>query len=95
MADSDATTRQRIADALRGEALTASELSREVGAPRTSVYGHLQHVARSLGDDEQFLVAPSECEQCGFADFDDPVNYPSRCPRCRSEAIEEAVFKIE
>jgi predicted Zn-ribbon and HTH transcriptional regulator len=95
-AATDATTRQRIADALREEAATASDLSRAVGIPRSSVYGHLRHVARSLdGDDEQFLVAPPECTQCGFSDFDDPVNCPSRCPQCRSEGIEEAVFKVE
>lgn len=94
----DATTRQRITDALREEPATASDLSRHIGIPRSSVYGHLQHVARSLdGDDgdEQFLVAPPECENCGFSAFDDPVNYPSRCPDCRSEGIEEAVFKVE
>ncbi|MFC6726892.1 transcriptional regulator, partial [Halobium palmae] len=47
------------------------------------------------GDGERFLVAPPECKQCGFSAFDDPVNYPSRCPECRSEGIEEAVFKVE
>ena len=95
--ESAATTRQRIADALRDGPATASELSTTLGVPASSVYGHLQHVARSLDsdDDEQFLVAPPECLDCGFSAFDDPVNYPSRCPDCRSERIEEAVFKIE
>jgi predicted Zn-ribbon and HTH transcriptional regulator len=92
----DATTRQRIADALRDGPATASDLSREIGIPRSSVYGHLQHVARSLdGGGEQFLVAPPECKNCGFSAFDDPVNYPSRCPKCRNEGIEEAVYKVE
>ncbi|KTG09927.1 transcriptional regulator [Haloprofundus marisrubri] len=90
------TTRQRIADALRAEPMTASGLSSEVDAPRSVVYDHLRHVAQSLdGSDERFLVAPPECRNCGFSNFDDPVNYPSRCPDCRSESIEEAVFKIE
>jgi hypothetical protein len=40
-------------------------------------------------------VAPPECAHCGFADFDDPVNHPSRCPDCRSENLTEAVFKID
>ncbi|KTG14425.1 transcriptional regulator [Haloferax profundi] len=94
--ESTATTRQRIADALRADPATASELSTNLGVPASSVYGHLQHVARSVQteDDEQFLVAPPECRNCGFSAFDDPVNYPSRCPECRSEGIEEAVFKI-
>jgi hypothetical protein len=89
------TTRQRIADELRAEPATASQLSTRVGVPASTVYDHLQHVARSLDGDEQFLVAPPECRTCGFSAFDDPVNYPSRCPDCRSEGIEEAVFKIE
>lgn len=89
------TTRERIAAALRGEALTASTLATAVGVPTPVVYDHLRHVARSLaGTDEQFLVAPPECRDCGFSDFDDPVNDPSRCPDCRSENLSEAAFKI-
>jgi predicted Zn-ribbon and HTH transcriptional regulator len=96
MNDSNATTRQRLAAALRERPSTASALSRDVGASVSVVYSELKHVARSLDEgDEQFLVAPPECADCGFSGFDDPVNYPSRCPRCRSERIEEAVFKIE
>jgi predicted Zn-ribbon and HTH transcriptional regulator len=92
----DDTTRQRIADELRDDPATASDLSSRVGVPASTVYDHLRHVARSLDDaDEQFLVAPPECKNCGFSAFDDPVNYPSRCPECRNEGIEEAVFKIE
>jgi predicted Zn-ribbon and HTH transcriptional regulator len=90
------TTRQRVLDALRAEPATVSELSTRVGAPRSALYDHLRHVARSLeGDgDERFLVAPPECRDCGFADFDDPVNHPSRCPRCRSESLDEATFVV-
>ena len=94
--DTDATTRQRIADVLRQGPETASDLSKAVGVPTSAVYGHLRHVARSLDDaDEEFLVAPPECGNCGFSGFDDPLNRPSRCPECRSENIEEAVFTIE
>ncbi|MEF8818644.1 MAG: helix-turn-helix domain-containing protein [Haloferacaceae archaeon] len=91
------TTRQRVLDALREEPATVSELSTRVGASRAALYDHLRHVARSLETaegDERFLVAPPECRDCGFADFDDPVNYPSRCPRCRSESLDEATFVV-
>jgi hypothetical protein len=92
----DATTRQRLADALRAEPATASALSTELGVPRSVVYDHVRHVARSLREaDEELLVAPPECTQCGFSAFDDPVNQPSRCPECRSEDVAEAVFTIE
>jgi predicted Zn-ribbon and HTH transcriptional regulator len=97
MRESEETARQRLADALRAEQATAGELADRLSVPRSVVYDHLRHVARSLDgrDDERFLVAPPECRHCGFADFDDPVNHPSRCPSCRSESIEEAVFKIQ
>lgn len=92
----EATTRQRIAAALREQPMTASELSETVGVATASVYDHLEHVAASLdGADERFLVAPPSCRDCGFDGFDDPLNYPSRCPECRSERIAEPRFTVE
>ncbi|KOX95967.1 transcriptional regulator [Halorubrum tropicale] len=96
------TTRQRIADALREEPRTASDLAETLSLPTPTVYEHLDHVSRSVregnaggGDaDEEFLVAPPTCSECGFDGFDDPVNEPSRCPECRSERIEEPAFVI-
>lgn len=90
------TTREHIVDVLRAEEATASQLSARVDASVQSVYEHVRHVARSLSaTDEQLLVAPPACGDCGFDDFDDLVNEPSRCPDCRSENISEAVFTIE
>lgn len=91
----DRTTRERIADALREEAHTGSALAAEFDLPRSTVYDHLEHVARSLPDGEEFLVAPPACRDCGFDGFDDPVNVPSRCPECKSESVEEPMFLIE
>lgn len=89
------TTRQRIADALRGTEATASELAARVEVPVPTVYDHVTHVAKSLsGTDEQLLVAPPQCRQCGFDRFDDPANEPSRCPECHSEDLTEPVFTI-
>ena len=92
----DETIRERLAAALRAEPATASDLSRGEGVPRSAVYGHLRHVARSLdGSDEQFLVAPPECRDCGFDGFDDRINHPSNCPECRSENVDEPAFRID
>ncbi|MFC7136719.1 transcriptional regulator [Halobaculum litoreum] len=88
------TTRERIADELRDRALTASALATEFDVPRATVYDHLDHVARSLPDGEEFLVAPPECRDCGFDRFDDPINAPSRCPECKGESVEEPAFVI-
>ncbi len=92
----DATTRQRLVDALRAGPATPRQLSEQLGTPTSTVYEHVQHVAQSLEhESEQFLVAPPECRACGFDGFDDSLNYPSRCPECKSERIAEPRFVIE
>jgi len=91
------TTRERIADRLREEPLTAGGLAGEFEVTTAAALSHVRHVARSLegSGDEQLLVAPPECRDCGFTDFDDLANRPSRCPECRSESIQEPAFRIE
>ena len=88
------TTRQRIADALRDAPATATDLAADLAVPTPQVYDHLRHVARST-DDEELLVAPPQCRDCGFDGFDDPLNAPSRCPECKSENVAEPTFTIE
>lgn len=92
----EATTRQRIVDALREGPATPRELSKRVGVPTSVVYDHAQHVAKSLeNEDEQLLVAPPECKECGFAGFDDPLSAPSRCPECKCERLTEPQLVVE
>ncbi|WP_435116397.1 transcriptional regulator [Halolamina sp. C58] len=92
----ESTTRQRIVDALRGEPATPRALSKRVGVPTSVVYDHARHVAKSLAnDDEQLLVAPPECKECGFDGFDDPLSAPSRCPECNCERLTEPQLVVE
>ena len=96
MREADDTTRQRLADALRTRPAAPSELASEFDLTTGSVLGHLEHVARSIdGTDEQMLVSPPTCRDCGFDRFDDRLNLPSRCPECKSESVAEPVFTIE
>ncbi|WP_246998936.1 transcriptional regulator [Halosolutus gelatinilyticus] len=96
MREADRTTRQRLADALRAEPATPSELAAQFDLTPNAVLGHVEHISRSLDrSDERFLVAPPTCRDCGFDDFDDLLNLPSRCPGCKSEAVTEPTFTIE
>jgi predicted Zn-ribbon and HTH transcriptional regulator len=97
MQGAERTTRQRIADHLREEPAAAGTLAAEFAITAPDALSHVRHIARSLeGDgDEQLLVAPPECRDCGFTDFHDLVNRPSRCPECKSEGVEEPAFRIE
>jgi len=95
MREASRTTRERITDRLREESLPAGTLAREFDVRTATVLEHIEHIARSLeGTDEELLVAPPECRECGFTDFDDLVNRPSRCPECKSEGVEEPVFRV-
>jgi hypothetical protein len=96
MQGADRTTRQRIADHLRAETTEAGTLAAEFEITTADALAHVRHIARSLdGTDEQLLAAPPRCRDCGFSDFDDPANRPSRCPECKAESLTEPAFKIE
>ena len=95
MREADATTRERIAAHLRETAAAPSDLATEFDVTAGLAVEHVRHVARSLSDaDEELLVAPPECRDCGFDRFDDPANRPSRCPECKSESVDEPEFTI-
>ncbi len=98
MREADETTRQRLADALRVEPATPSELAVELDLTPHAVVRHAEHVSRSIDGtttDEQLLVAPPTCRDCGFDGFDDLLNLPSRCPDCKSESVTEPTLTIE
>ena len=96
MREAETTTRQRIADRIRREPATPATLAREFDVAVEEVCSHVEHLARSVEhEDDQVLVAPPTCRDCGFEDFDDRLNRPSRCPDCRSESIKEPAFSIE
>jgi predicted Zn-ribbon and HTH transcriptional regulator len=92
----EATTRERMADRLREAAATPRDLAEEFEVDSHAAVEHVRHLARSLQHtDEDLLVAPPECRDCGFDDYDDPANLPSRCPDCKSEAVDPPAFRVE
>ena len=96
MEGAERTTRQRIADHLRHEPAEPATLATEFEITAVSALSHVEHIAETLeGTDEQLLVAPPECRDCGFEEFDHLTNRPSRCPACKSEAIAEPTVRIE
>lgn len=96
MRDAERTTRQRIADQLREQPLQAGTIANEFDITTQEALSHVEHLSKSLANGpEQLLVAPPECPECGFDEFDDLINRPSRCPDCKSESVEEPVFRVE
>jgi predicted Zn-ribbon and HTH transcriptional regulator len=96
MRQAERTTRQRIADSLRAEAMAAGTIANEHDIRTAEALTHVEHISKSLDNtEEQLLVAPPECQECGFSAFDDLVNRPARCPDCKSEDVAEPAFKID
>jgi hypothetical protein len=96
MREAESTTRERIHEHLRAEPASLAALAREFDVTAPVAADHVRHLSRSLDHaEEQLLVAPPECEDCGFDDFEDLINRPSRCPDCKSEAVSEPVFRVD
>lgn len=90
------TLRQALESALLADWCSVRDLSQQVGLPEKQVAGHLEHLDKSLRAVKQRLeTQPATCLSCEFAfQKRDKRTAPGRCPRCRSERISPARFRI-
>lgn len=90
------TIRHEISSLLRGEAVSALDISALIRIPEKQVYGHLEHIRLSLRSSGLVLeVTPAECKTCGFVFAKrQRLTPPGKCPVCRREAIFEPLFSI-
>lgn len=90
------TIRRQILERLRQAPAGLRELGRELGLREKEAAEHVAHAVRSLEPGERLREVPAACLACGFV-FRKRERFqtPSRCPQCRSERIEPAVFEIE
>jgi predicted Zn-ribbon and HTH transcriptional regulator len=85
-----------MVERLQNEPMDVPELATTFEIRASEVVNHVEHISKSLSNtDQQLLVAPPTCQDCGFDDFDDLINRPGRCPRCKSEAVSDPTFAIE
>jgi predicted Zn-ribbon and HTH transcriptional regulator len=92
----DDTIRRKIISLMEGQSLCAKEISADVRISEKEVYGHLEHIKKTLSKSNQRLVViPSECNKCGFLFKErDKLKKPSKCPVCNNESISEPFFSI-
>jgi predicted Zn-ribbon and HTH transcriptional regulator len=92
----DDTVRHAIMMLLAGEAVSALDISREVRIPEREVYGHLEHIRRTLRTAGLRLqMVPAACGECGFVFHKRTrLTKPGKCPACRSSYISEPLFTI-
>ncbi len=97
MSSPEQTPRRRMIALLTGTLLSSHQLAQLLGMPERQVEDHLTHIVKTLAHDSSrtFLLEPSECQDCTYAFRDRTrLTRPSRCPRCRSEAITSPRFGI-
>jgi len=92
------TVRQEIISSLEeGRPMTAKDISAEVRIPEKEVFGHLEHIQKSLSQTgRQLRVKPAECLKCGYVFRKrEKLKTPGRCPACHQEHIQELFFSID
>ena len=92
------TPRQYLMDLLTGSPRSSYELAALLGIPERDIEHHLLHIVKSLARDRtrRFMLEPSTCHGCRYVFRERTrLTRPSRCPRCRSEAISAPRFMIE
>lgn len=91
------TIRRRIMELLTGRGMTAREISEELRIPERDVCEHLEHIRKTTNKGKLVLVVePAVCGACHFVFRKrGRLKTPGKCPMCRSEAIQQAVFSME
>jgi predicted Zn-ribbon and HTH transcriptional regulator len=81
---------------LRGNQLTARDISINVGVREQEIYDHLRHIQRSLArKGGELVVTPSECLKCGFVfSKRERLRKPGKCPSCKGQSITEPLFSV-
>lgn len=98
MSQSGLTPRQYLMQLLTGHLYSSRQLAEFLTVSERQIEEHLLHVMRSLARDRtrRFILEPSACQECGFVFRERTrLTKPSRCPRCRSEAITPPRYGIE
>jgi predicted Zn-ribbon and HTH transcriptional regulator len=98
--EAGATRRQQIAVLLeQGVDYSLEDLKEALDVPVSVLEDDLRHIEKSLKQaGKTLIVTPASCKKCEFVFAgreQKHLHAPSRCPKCKSERIEEPAFRIE
>ncbi|RMF05203.1 hypothetical protein D6764_05270 [Candidatus Woesearchaeota archaeon] len=90
------TRRQMISAILRRNRVSLAELAHRFAMPLKDFVREFEYVRKGLPHDQVLRFEHPYCRRCGFV-FKEKhrVKAPTKCPKCRSESIEPAVYWIE
>ena len=89
------TRREEIIKLLEKRATSIQQIANMYRTSIEDILEDLPHIKASIKP-KKLNIIPAECRKCGFI-FKErtKLKAPSKCPRCRSEWIDEPLFKIE
>lgn len=90
------TIRHEIVKLLEEREMSAKEISMEIGVSEKEVIDNLEHIRVMFrGKGGRIVVTPARCVKCGFVFRKrERFSSPGKCPVCRGEQIEDALFYI-
>ena len=91
------TIRRQIISCLGSGPMNAIEISQDIGIMEKEVYGHLNHIDRSMAaQGKRLVIHPSRCLKCGFI-FEKRERFtrPGRCPQCRGTRIKRPEYETQ
>lgn len=91
------TIRRQIAEAIEGRDVPFDALRRQLSMPIRQLADDLKHVLRTLEAEGRVVrITPAACLSCDYEYTERKhLHTPSRCPKCRSNRITDALFFLE
>lgn len=90
------TRREEMVQLLKKECLTAYDLACRLQVKIKIILDDLTHIQKSIKHKNEALsITPAACRTCGFLFGKEEIKTPSKCPKCRSEWIDEQAYSIE
>jgi len=91
------TIRREIMLELEKGLRTSKDLSAAARIPEREVYGHLEHIRKTIANvGRHLMIKPAECKNCGFK-FSKRARFtkPGKCPVCKEQFIRGPLFSID
>ena len=91
------TIRRRMIEILKEDELDALDLSQIIGIREREVYGHLNHIKKTItARGERFIMTPTTCLGCGYVFKERArLNRPGRCPECKGTRLSRPTYRID
>jgi predicted Zn-ribbon and HTH transcriptional regulator len=87
--------RKDLIPMLQGNPLSVTQIARSVGESPKDIEADLQHLLKSLKhSDYVAVITPAACRKCGFQFGKEKLRKPSKCPKCQSTWLSEALIEV-